>query len=247
MMTQIKTYKIIIPFIALLVTACGTKEERDAKRAAREEKKLEKKEKIAEGLGLKRDSLTPRDLSFTDQLEGGDIIFVHSNSTLSLPISKATHSDYTHCGIYWKDKDGEIYVLEASDTSCKRPVRDFFEHTQDNQTLVLRLKKYPNGLNNPMAIKMERTFDKMLGLLYDGKFMWDDEKLYCSELVYKMYAATGIKLCPIKKIKDFDLSSPEVKAELKKRYDGEIPYNEDVVAPIDLVNSKLLDTVYYSK
>jgi uncharacterized protein YcfL len=37
--------------------------------------------------------------SFAEQLRDGDIIFQTSRSELSIPIQKATHSQYTHMGI----------------------------------------------------------------------------------------------------------------------------------------------------
>ena len=55
--------------------------------------------------------------------------------------------------------------------------------------------------------------------------------LYCSEIVWKAYDnALGIELAPLSKLKQFDLSSSEVKQLLQQRYGHNIPSNETVIA-----------------
>lgn len=230
--------KIFIP-IVLTFLACGGAKENP------QEKQMDSAGQQQAGIP-QGDTLMARDLSFTQNLQTGDIVFVNCNSSLGLPISLATHSQYTHCGMFYRQGE-RAYVIESSDTSKIMPVGEFFDNTADTRVLALRLKSAKNGFDNRLLKKLETVKDKWLGHFYDGQFMWDDEKLYCSELVYKIYADMGIKLCPLKKIRDFDFSSPQVKEEIELRFDGKIPYEEPVVAPIDLVHSNLLDTVYYSK
>ena len=65
--------------------------------------------------------------------------------------------------------------------------------------------------------------------------------MYCSELVWKVYQqGYGVELCPLRQMKDFDLSSPEVKTIMKQRYGDNPPLEEKVVAPSDLSNSDKL-------
>ena len=51
--------------------------------------------------------------SFAQQLRDGDIIFQTSRSELSIPIQKATHSQYSHMGIIFL-RNGNPYVYERS-------------------------------------------------------------------------------------------------------------------------------------
>lgn len=191
------------------------------------------------------DTTLARDLSFTTDFQTGDVLFVNCNSSFALPISLATHSEYTHCGVLYRKGD-EVFVIEASDTSRLLPLVEFFENTADDRVLALRLKKEKKGFSPGMLARLEKALPKWLGKPYDPLFMWDNERLYCSELVYKLYHSMGIELCPVRKIKDFDFTSAEVKEEVQTRYHGKIPYEEPVVAPVDLVRSRLLDTVYYA-
>ncbi len=178
--------------------------------------------------------------------KNGDIVLIHSKSDLSSPISLATESDYTHCAIFWEMTNGPKFFEACSgveDTQFEKFIKD----KKGTLLLVLRLRERDSLFK---AENEERLFFQMrdwLGLDYDGQFLWNDDEMYCSELVYKLYKSAGIKLCNLKKLEDFDLNSPEVKKELEKRYNGKIPMKEPVIAPVDLIYSNLLDTVYYSK
>ena len=85
---------------------------------------------------------------------------------------------------------------------------------------------------------------RQLGKPYDLKFEWSNQKMYCSELVWKMYHYAGIRLCDIKTFSNFNLDRPIVKKAIKDRYNGRFNINESVVAPIDLYKSDKLKTVY---
>ena len=79
---------------------------------------------------------------------------------------------------------------------------------------------------------------------YDLYFEWTDDKIYCSELVWKIYKnGAGIELCSLEKLKNFNLANEKVKQILKERYGNKIPLEEKVVAPSQLVNSNLLETI----
>ena len=80
--------------------------------------------------------------------------------------------------------------------------------------------------------------------LYDQTFEWSDSKMYCSELVWKIYdRALGIKIGETQSLRDFDLNNKIVYHLLKKRYPGKIPYDETVISPSAIFDSGLLITV----
>ena len=79
---------------------------------------------------------------------------------------------------------------------------------------------------------------------YDLYFEWSDDKIYCSELVWKIYKnAADITLCNLEKLESFNLENDKVKAILQERYGNNIPLKEEVVAPSQLVNSDQLITI----
>ena len=75
-------------------------------------------------------------------------------------------------------------------------------------------------------------------------FVWSDDKIYCSELIWKIYQrATGIELGKLQKLSDFDLTNDLVKKKIKERYGDKIPTEEIVILPDALFESELLITV----
>lgn len=148
----------------------------------------------------------------------GDILFQESKSAQSKYIKAATGSRYTHCGIIYK-KDGKDYVLEASNVVKLTPVEEWINRGVGKHVKVKNcpIKNFKIDLN------------KYLGKDYDTSFSWTDKRMYCSELVYKIYFDNGIKLCELRKVSDYKVS--EFLDYLKKRA---ISLNELVVAPSDL-------------
>jgi uncharacterized protein YycO len=79
---------------------------------------------------------------------------------------------------------------------------------------------------------MKMEANKFMGKNYDLTFEWDDERIYCSELVYKIYKrGAGIEVGKLQKLSEFDLSNPIVKAKLVERYGTKIPLDEPVISP----------------
>lgn len=92
--------------------------------------------------------------------------------------------------------------------------------------------------------KLRLAGERLLGKPYDPYFGWSDEKIYCSELVWKVYKkAVGIEVGVPRTLGEFDLTAPKVKAKLAERYGTAVPLNERVVAPSTIFDSSILMTV----
>jgi uncharacterized protein YycO len=110
--------------------------------------------------------------------------------------------------------------------------------------LVKRLKNAKAVLNTTVLEKMKSYGNQFNNKDYDLYFEWTDNKMYCSELVWKIYKnGAGIELCGLESLKSFNLENDLVKEILKERYGNTIPLEEKVVAPSQLVDSPLLETV----
>ncbi len=60
--------------------------------------------------------------------------------------------------------------------------------------------------------KIKQEGEKFKGKNYDLTFEWSDDKIYCSELIWKIYQrATGIEIGKLQKLGDFDLTNEAVK------------------------------------
>lgn len=172
----------------------------------------------------------------------GDIVFHHSVSSQSTAVSNATDSELTHMGIICFI-DGEIFVFEAINTTTFTPLKEWKMRGESRKYIVMRLKTFPDDLTSkiPEAVKYAKTLQ---GKSYDSLFLWSDDEIYCSELVWKVYYyGLGIKLCELKRFADYDLSSSEVARIIQERYKGNFPKDELVVAPSDIYNSPLLKRI----
>lgn len=175
------------------------------------------------------------------KLKNGDIVFQNSQSRQCKAIELATHSKYTHCGIiFWKD--GQCQVLEAVQPVIYTPLDEWIERGKNKHYAVKRLKQ--STLSDSTLKAMQIKGEQFLGKDYDIHFGWGDDRIYCSELVWKIYKqAANIEVGQLHKLKDFDLRGSEVKRIMKERYGNNIPYEEAVVSPSNIFDSKLLETV----
>ena len=175
------------------------------------------------------------------KVKEGDIIFQTSQSQQSKAIQLVTHSTWSHCGLVLADSSGKLFVLEAIQPVTKTPLKDWVKKGEEKHFVVMRIKNADNILTKGILTKMKRIANGFVGKDYDDKFSWNDEKMYCSELVYKIYFfTTGIQLASTKPLKDFDLTSSEIKQKLQERYKGKIPMNEPVISPQQLLESTWL-------
>jgi hypothetical protein len=171
-------------------------------------------------------------------LRDGDIVFSGSDQGQGEAIIAATGSPYTHCGIVFQ-REGKLMVLEAVQPVGVVSLEDFKARGKPGAFLARRLK-LPLA---PANYQIARTWaEAQIGKNYDGRFLWDDGNLYCSELVWKIYQHAGVELCTPRRFRDYDLEKASVKKLIDKRFGGmaRVPLDEKVVAPSDLAVSKLL-------
>ncbi len=173
-------------------------------------------------------------------IKDGDIIFQITESSQCKAVQLATHSQYSHCGIVFKDGN-EWFVYEAVQPVQKTPLTDWISHGQKKHFVIKRIKNSEKVLTPTVVSGMKEAATKNLGKNYDVYFGWSDDKIYCSELVWKAYHdATGLEVGKLQKLKDFDLTSPAVKYQLKQRYGDNIPLEEMVISPAAIFDSELV-------
>ena len=172
--------------------------------------------------------------------QNGDIVFQDSESTQSKAIKLATNSKYSHCGIVMNLND-EWMVLEAVQPVRVVPVKEWIAQGTDSEYSKKRLKD-KDMLTTEVANKMWKIGESYIGKNYDIFFDWSDDRLYCSELVYKIYQrGAGLELGTMKKLKEYNLNRKEVQEQLKLRYGADIPLNHKMISPQDIFESDLLE------
>ena len=184
-----------------------------------------------------------KQLSDNDEIKNGDLIFQTSLSSQSKAIQVATKSKYSHCGLVYKEGN-EVYVFEAVQPVKRTSLEKWIAQGQDGKYVIKRLKKADQVLTPATLKKMKQIGTYFIGKNYDLAFEWSDNKIYCSELIWKIYQrATGLEIGKLEKLSNFDLTNDVVKKKMKERYGSKIPMDEIVISPGAIFDSELLMTV----
>ncbi len=198
------------------------------------------------GFELYRFAQEMRNDKVTDSLvllKDGDIIFQTSNSRQSKAIQLATNSKYSHMGIIYKEGD-KLFVFEAVQPVKLTPLKDWIKRGVQGHYVVKRLKNADTILTPDVVKKMKVVGKQFVGKSYDLCFGWSDKRIYCSELVWKIYKeAAGVEVGTLQHLSDFDLSNEFVKKIMRERYGDNIPLNEIVISPASMFESDKLETV----
>ncbi len=175
-----------------------------------------------------------------DSLMEGDILFQISTSGQGKAIQLATHSQYSHCGILFKEKN-KWMVFEGVQPVKSTPLAKWIDRGENNHYVIKRYKKAMELLTPEVKSNMKTEAKKFIGKNYDLTFEWSDDRIYCSELVYKIYnRGAGISIGTLQELQDFDLSHPIVLQKLKERYGNKIPLHETVISPGAIFNDTSL-------
>ncbi len=166
-----------------------------------------------------------------DSLMEGDMLFQISTSGQGKAIQLATNSPYSHCGILFRDNN-QWMVFEGVQPVKKTKLSDWIYRGEGHHYVSKRHKDAASLLTKAVKDKMKEEAKKLVGKNYDLTFEWNDDRIYCSELVYKIYQrGAGIEVGKLQKLREFDLSNPIVKAKLVERYGTKIPLDEPVISP----------------
>ena len=217
-------YRILFFQLLIIILGCNPKNEKPALKA--------------NPANPKTDTIKPE-----GEIQSGDIIFHTSLSNQSLAIQLATKSKYSHVGIIYAE-GSDLMVYEAVQPIKLTPFNEWIKRGKDGHYVIKRLNNSGDILNPESISKMKAIGKKYLNKNYDLKFEWSDDKIYCSELVWKIYKeAFDIEIGQLEKIKDFDLSDEAVRQKLKERYGDNIPFEELVITPDRMFKSDKLVTV----
>jgi hypothetical protein len=177
------------------------------------------------------------------KLRDGDIIFQTSRSSQSLAIQRATRSPHSHMGMV-VFRDGKPFVLEASATVRFTPLQQWIDRGEGRRYVVKRLRESAGRITPETTAKTRALIREFQGKRYDLTFEWSDSRMYCSELVWKIYQRVlGVRIGELQKLRDFDLRDSIVRAKMRERYGTAIPLDEPVISPAAMFDSPLLELV----
>jgi hypothetical protein len=186
---------------------------------------------------------TKQENTLPDKIHDGDLIFQTSESSQCEAVRIATNSKFSHCGIIY-NINGNWFVFEAVQPVKLTKLEEWIQHGKDHNYVIKRLKNADTILTPAILEKMKGYSQNFMDKDYDAYFELSDTRIYCSELIWKIYKnGANIELSKLKKLKDFNLTDPRVQKIVKERYGNDIPLDEKVVAPSDVVDSDLLKTI----
>jgi len=112
-------------------------------------------------------------------------------------------------------RNGSPHVYEAINTVQYTPIRKWADRGEDGRYVARRLREADRILTPQAAKKLRQAGAKFQGKPYDPYFEWSDKRIYCSELVWKIYdCGLGIRIGRLQKVRDLDLSDPIVKTKI---------------------------------
>ena len=183
------------------------------------------------------------ELQEQNKLKNGDIIFQTSKSSQSKAIQLATDSKYSHMGIIYEN-DGQYFVYEAVQPVKLTPLAEWINRGENGHYVIKRLENADQVLTRSTLTKMKQIGEQFKGKPYDIYFGWSDDKIYCSELVWKIYKQSAdIEIGQLEQLSDFDLTNKIVQIKMKERYGDNIPMDEKVISPAAMFNSDKLITI----
>jgi len=180
------------------------------------------------------------------QWQNGDIIFTKTSGRQAIAVLAATDSPWTHTAVIFI-KDGRPMVLEAVQPVQIITLDSYLKRNGPESNHCFKRLIDSLSMKKDSFEKATKWAKKHVGKSYDGRFQWSDNKLYCSELVWKVYAqCADIELCKVKIVKDYNLDHTKVKQMVKERFGlvSGLNLNEKIVAPSDIFDSELLVEFY---
>jgi hypothetical protein len=142
-------------------------------------------------------------------------------------------------------QQGEPLVFEAIQPVRLTPLQEWVARGERGHYVVKRLRDAESILTPEALREMQTIGESFSGKDYDLYFEWSDERIYCSELVWKIFErGAGVEIGGLAIMGNFDLSHPAVKAKLEERFGSNVPLQETVISPSAMFDAPELRTVF---
>ncbi|MCK9224436.1 MAG: hypothetical protein M0R46_11345 [Candidatus Muirbacterium halophilum] len=194
--------------------------------------------------GEKQGELEPDYIDGKPVFESGDIIGHYSNADFLGFFRNVAKSDFNHVGIIIVN-DGIPMVFEATGGGVGFNSLDNFSARGNGKYTVLRVK--PENSEIISNVIEQALFYN--GISYDNSFKFSDEKIYCSELVYKAYQKGGnLKVGNIQQVKDvigIQQYNPIFKG-IAGNFVKDISMDQEVIMPDSIMKSVKFNIIHQS-
>lgn len=168
----------------------------------------------------------------------GDIVFQSlPHYPLVDAIESATNSPWSHCGIVMKNENGKWVVYEALGKVHETPLTLWVFRSRKFNYAIYRLKD-----RNINIDALNKEIRSLYGKRYDFHYAPDDNEIYCSELVYKVYdRALSIQ---IGKWQELGSLNWEPQEDIIREIENDaLPLDRMMITPVELTRSPLLECI----
>ncbi|MEK7949670.1 YiiX/YebB-like N1pC/P60 family cysteine hydrolase [Luteolibacter soli] len=181
--------------------------------------------------------------SATYQPAEGDILFQSLPNPAGMDLVDAiegsTNSPYSHCGMVFQE-EGSWKVMEAIGPVKITPLTEYVSRGRGGKVWAYRLDE-SNRKHVPAALAAMR---RDLGKPYDPHYRFDDEAIYCSELIWRGWkAATGKELGETVILGSLNWKPYKPVIEAIEGQ-GHLPLDREMITPRDLAKAKELTLVF---
>lgn len=166
--------------------------------------------------------LEAREAEWGVTIQAGDLVFQDLNCGARCDlIENVTESRYTHVGIVLEE-NGERVVWEAYHPVGPTPLGEW----------VARGVRREIGIYRPRAPidtdALRSALQEYEGRPYDGFYQWEEERIYCSELVALSFSRLGLEIAPE------PISLGELATRIRALSQGQIDNGTMMVTPAAL-------------
>ncbi len=185
----------------------------------------------------------------TPVVNEGDVLFRFSSTPLagglvdfSKSVAEATESDFSHAALVYHVGPDGVVVVDVSPVGISRRFLSDWYHDGTYKVVVRRLRPEYRYLIPQVLAEADKLIAR--DVMYDTKFIPDDDRYYCTEMVDHCFRATGHPLADRIRIKDFPKKMIVMYVVCAL---GGIDLNNEVVVAgnerIGLFSSPMLETV----
>lgn len=155
-------------------------------------------------------------------------------------IEGVTRSEWSHCGVLIQ-RDGRWEVAEAIGEVRTTPLALWLLRGRGHKVEAWRLKNPPSP--EALHAALQRGLVSLLGRPYDFRYAPEDDAIYCSELVHKLYERElGVVLGRWERLGDLNWRPHE--AFVRQMENGALPLDRVMVTPVGLTRSPLVERVF---
>lgn len=170
------------------------------------------------------------DPNLEKKIAEGDIIFIQSQTEQAKAIAEATGSLWTHVGVIVK-KAGAWQVAEAVGPLQINSLKSFIARSRNDSYKVMRFKFFSQKMLPQLYANLYKYNQP-----YDVFFEFSDERIYCSELTYKVFKdTTGYPIGTLQRTGDLKLDGPFVKKLIEDRLTSigkQLNPEEPIITPV---------------